>query len=177
MREIIYSPDGKIVLRWDRERGYSSLARPGEADTSHLTHTHVSWYRDAQNRDHRTAFRPYWEANEMDSFVVTDGDLLVTVKPGVKLYDNSAFAVNAHTETVPPEGIELHMPGYVVAPSVWEQRTILARIVSKDGKAWYVHKDDVTNMHTEPEPIPPDPLDYNQAITDASAAVEALRKP
>lgn len=60
MREIIYSPDGKTVLRWDRQRGYSSAPRAGEADDSHLTHTHVSWYRDAESRDHTTAIRPYF---------------------------------------------------------------------------------------------------------------------
>lgn len=60
MREIIYSPDGKIVLRWDRQRGYASAPRPGEANDSHLTHTHISWYRDAERRDHTTAFRPFF---------------------------------------------------------------------------------------------------------------------
>ena len=61
IREIIYSPDGKTVLRWDRQRGYNSLPRTGEADDSHLTHTHISFYRDAEQRDHTTAFRPYFE--------------------------------------------------------------------------------------------------------------------
>jgi len=57
LREIIYSPDGKTVLRWDRQRGYNSLPRAGEADDSHLTHTHVSWYRDAEFRDHTAPIR------------------------------------------------------------------------------------------------------------------------
>jgi hypothetical protein len=61
IREIIYSPDGKTVLRWDRQRGYASAPRPGEADDTHLFHDHVSWYRDAEHRDHTTAFRPYFE--------------------------------------------------------------------------------------------------------------------
>ena len=63
IREIIYSPDGKTVLRWDRERGAASEPRPGEADDSHLTHTHISWYRDAEKRDHTIAFRPYFEGD------------------------------------------------------------------------------------------------------------------
>jgi len=66
MREIIYSPDGKTVLRWDRQRGYNSLPRAGEADNTHLWHTHISWYRDAQARDHTTAFRPYFEKASVD---------------------------------------------------------------------------------------------------------------
>lgn len=60
IREIIYSPDGRTVLRWDRERGYASAPRAGEADSTHLTHTHVSFYRDAEARDHTIAFRPYF---------------------------------------------------------------------------------------------------------------------
>jgi len=41
IREIIYSPDGKTVRRWDRERRRSS------GDSSHLWHTHISLFRDA----------------------------------------------------------------------------------------------------------------------------------
>jgi len=41
LREVIYSPDGKVVKRWDREGDRST------GDTSHLYHTHLSEYRDA----------------------------------------------------------------------------------------------------------------------------------
>lgn len=61
MREIIYSPDGRRVLRWDRERGYSSLPREGEADNSHLWHTHVSWYRDSEYRNKLAPFERYFD--------------------------------------------------------------------------------------------------------------------
>jgi hypothetical protein len=60
MREIIYSPDGKTVLRWDRQRGYASAPRTGEADSSHLTHTHISFYRDTEKKDKRPIFAPYF---------------------------------------------------------------------------------------------------------------------
>lgn len=50
VREVIYSPDGKVVLRYDRERGYASKPEAGEADDSHLYHDHVSMYRDAEFR-------------------------------------------------------------------------------------------------------------------------------
>jgi hypothetical protein len=89
MREIIYSPDGVAVLRWDRERGYSSAPRAGEADTSHRTHTHVSWYRDAETRDHRTAFLPYLSKLEAAVDYINAGggvsvrsDRLLPVKQG-----------------------------------------------------------------------------------------------
>ena len=48
IREVIYSPDGKKVLRWDRERGFDSKPRGGEANDSHRFHTHVSWYRNSE---------------------------------------------------------------------------------------------------------------------------------
>lgn len=60
IREIIYSPDGVKVLRWDRERGYASLPRTGEADGSHLWHTHISWYRDSEKHDKIGVFRPFF---------------------------------------------------------------------------------------------------------------------
>jgi hypothetical protein len=50
IREIIYSPDGVKVLRYDRERGYASEPREGESSTSHRTHNHYSQYRDAEFR-------------------------------------------------------------------------------------------------------------------------------
>jgi hypothetical protein len=70
IREVIYSPDGLVVLRWDRERGVGSAPRPGEADNSHRTHTHVSWYRDAEARDHSAVFRHFFDG-ESDDMKVT----------------------------------------------------------------------------------------------------------
>lgn len=61
IREVIYSPDGKVVLRWDRERGRESAPRAGEASGSHRTHTHVSWYRDALLRDKTSVFGRFFK--------------------------------------------------------------------------------------------------------------------
>lgn len=41
IREVIYSPDGRVVRRWDR------LGRRSTGDSSHLFHTHTSEFRDA----------------------------------------------------------------------------------------------------------------------------------
>jgi hypothetical protein len=74
VREVIYSPDGVKVLRYDREEGIHSDADEGEADASHRTHTHVSFYRDSQGRDKVGLFRPYFEPEEdMQSFTLIDG--------------------------------------------------------------------------------------------------------
>ncbi|MFY1595499.1 hypothetical protein [Micromonospora sp. WMMD737] len=55
IREIIYSPDGKVVRRWDRLRKRTS------GDNSHLWHTHISFFRDSikANRDQTPLFRRY----------------------------------------------------------------------------------------------------------------------
>lgn len=65
IREIIYSPDGILVLQWDRERGVASPPRP-HPDLSHRTHTHVSWYRDSEFRTKTPVFQRFYdERNDM----------------------------------------------------------------------------------------------------------------
>lgn len=44
VREIIYTPDGVTVQRWDR------LGVRTTGDSSHLWHTHISFHRDAEGR-------------------------------------------------------------------------------------------------------------------------------
>lgn len=45
IREVIYTPDGRVVRRWDR------LGRqPNSGDSSHLSHTHISFFRDSHGR-------------------------------------------------------------------------------------------------------------------------------
>lgn len=55
IREIIYSPDGESVRRFD------ALGRRATGDDSHLYHTHFSFFRDAikAGRDQRPLFRRY----------------------------------------------------------------------------------------------------------------------
>ncbi|WP_431728570.1 hypothetical protein [Verrucosispora sp. TAA-831] len=55
IREIIYSPDGKVVRRYDR------LRRRSSGDRSHLWHTHFSFFRDSikAGRDQTPLFRRY----------------------------------------------------------------------------------------------------------------------
>ena len=55
IREIIYSPDGATVKRWDR------LGKRTSGDDSHLWHTHISYFRDATkaNRSQVGLFQRY----------------------------------------------------------------------------------------------------------------------
>lgn len=67
IREVIWSPDGKVVKRWS---GIDRITRDGwptgtgNGDQSHLWHTHISWFRDAQTRDKVGVFAPYFAPEE-----------------------------------------------------------------------------------------------------------------
>lgn len=57
IREVIYTADGRTVRRWDR------LGVRASGDNSHLTHTHVSYFRDSESRDKADLFRRYVEGD------------------------------------------------------------------------------------------------------------------
>lgn len=59
IREIIYSPDGLVVKRWDR------LKRRSSGDSSHLKHTHFGFFADAENRDKIGPFKRFFEGVNM----------------------------------------------------------------------------------------------------------------
>lgn len=65
IREVIWSPDGKVVRRWDHNTGkiYVGGDGTGQGDDSHLWHTHISYYRDSEKRDKVAVFRRYFEEN------------------------------------------------------------------------------------------------------------------
>lgn len=170
MREIIYSPDGDVVLRWDRERGYNSVPRPGEADNSHLTHTHISWYRDAESRDHTTAFRPYFEEEgvvPIPQFITFAKPKVAVVPTDTWIYDNEACVAAAGNikvnpgRTMPVAGKNTAgtiILGYVdTTPTEQELRTYFA-------KAGTVTLKDATS------PAPPDDSPYTQEDLDAARA-------
>ncbi len=63
--EVIYSPDGKRVLGF--KDGVDFLI-PDYGDASHLTHTHISFYRDSEFREKTALFAPYFVEDPMRSF-------------------------------------------------------------------------------------------------------------
>jgi hypothetical protein len=72
IREIIYSPDGSTVKRWDR------LGKRTSGDSSHRWHTHFSFFRDAikAGRDQRPLFRRYLtEIGLLEDDTVTPEDI------------------------------------------------------------------------------------------------------
>lgn len=64
VREVIFSPDGKVVKRWDNNAKvlYNGGTGTGQGDDSHLTHTHISFFRDSEGRDKTILFTPFFEA-------------------------------------------------------------------------------------------------------------------
>lgn len=82
IREIIYSPDGKTVKRWDR------LGVRSGGDAGHLTHTHVSLFRDASGASVRALLRRYMTSiGLLEDDMPTAKDLLAAdVDPSANEY-------------------------------------------------------------------------------------------
>lgn len=74
IREVIWSPDGVTVRRWDR------LGRRATGDSSHRTHTHISYHRDAvkAGRDQTPLYRRY--LTEIGLIQASEGDDMPTVE-------------------------------------------------------------------------------------------------
>jgi hypothetical protein len=71
IREVIYSPDGTTVKRWDR------LGKRSTGDKSHLSHTHESWFRDSESRDKTAHLKRYFSEIGVleDIMAIAPGDL------------------------------------------------------------------------------------------------------
>jgi hypothetical protein len=147
IREIIYSPDGVKVLRWDRERGFNSAPREGEADDSHRWHTHISWYRDAEYRDKRGVFAPFYDDTSLPDTSTGGGDM-----PGVRATpfgptiagifrvgstDGLAIPIIGGTRTPIGAGATRHAVGpYTI--DAFSDPTRLFYIVTEDGAPAFV---------------------------------------
>ncbi|MCX5066242.1 hypothetical protein OOJ91_10160 [Micromonospora lupini] len=86
IREIIYSPDGTAVKRWDR------LGKRTSGDSSHRWHTHFSFFRDATKagRDQRPLFRRYLSSIgllEDDDMTPEEHNWLATVHKNLTVLD------------------------------------------------------------------------------------------
>ena len=58
IREIIGSLDGKTALYWDSQTGFNAVRYTG---SGHITHTHISFFRDSALRDQSDVLRMYLE--------------------------------------------------------------------------------------------------------------------
>lgn len=62
IREIIGSLNGQRVLYWDSQTGFSAVGYTG---ADHVTHTHISFFRDSANRDQSDVLRTYLEPSQL----------------------------------------------------------------------------------------------------------------
>lgn len=86
VREIIFSPNGIAVLTWDRERGVTSYPM-ARGDSSHRTHTHVSWYRDSEFRDRAAVFERFFQVQTQDEKVIDMFFLKLRTDPAIWVSD------------------------------------------------------------------------------------------
>jgi hypothetical protein len=91
VREVIYSPDGKVVRRWDNELKALRVGGDGtgQGDNTHLFHTHISFYRDSELREKAPLVAPYFEGEVMEAKPVYETPHVLPLKPGVWLYQFS----------------------------------------------------------------------------------------
>jgi hypothetical protein len=103
IREVIWSPDGVYVKRWDHvsKKVYISLRKnadgtitvinPRQGDAGHFTHTHGSFYRDSELRGKVAIIARYFEV--LDPMISLPAPAnaeyggTVTLKPGFRLYN------------------------------------------------------------------------------------------
>lgn len=73
IRDVIYSPDGNVVMRWDNyaKALYHGGDGTGQGDDSHLWHTHISFPRDSEMRAKVALFQPYFEGVDMPGLPIT----------------------------------------------------------------------------------------------------------
>jgi len=106
VREIIYTPDGYSVRRWDR------LGIRSGGDDTHLSHTHISFFRDSEGRRNNsdnfggfiaTFFNPVyggqftmWDQiiSSARSGPTSDGNALLST------YDSCILDINPAVQTV-----------------------------------------------------------------------------
>lgn len=176
LREIIYSDDGHRVLRWDRQRGYTSAPRTGEADDSHLWHTHISFYRDVK-ADLRPLFSPYFGAITTP-IEVAPMPTIATYLPGHVAVIQVDDGANIRSE---PKLTATLLR--TVAPDKSESWSIVGWVkgdVSNGSDQWvarwaggrweYTHKANVRSVTAPVVEVPPDTSPFTQVQLDAAVA-------
>lgn len=130
IREVIYSPDGTHVKRWDnelkalRDGGTGS----GQGDDTHLWHTHISFYRDSEFRAKVQMVAPYWEGDTVESKPVYEQAHVIPLKLGAWLHWFSDLRDDARN-------VRLDGPGRE-KPEQRKLAHVLTYTQPKDRSAW-----------------------------------------
>jgi hypothetical protein len=145
VRELIYSPDGVAIRRWDAVTGrtYVGGTGTGQGDDSHRRHSHLSYYRDSAGRDQVGPFRRYLEGVVMGiSAIKIKGEDWTPAA-------SSTGASNGVLRAAPDTGasIERRIPLGATIRSIFEVRTSAAtdfdwRATRLDGVTFYMLRRD-----------------------------------
>ncbi|MDH6460105.1 hypothetical protein M2302_000256 [Micromonospora sp. A200] len=110
IREVIYSPDGVVVRRWDR------LGRRTTGDSSHRWHTHISYHRDAikAGRDQSAVFRRYLTYIGLIKAPTVEDDMSEKASQVIE-----AWAVG---KTATPTGATVEPVKWRIRDEAWQRR-------------------------------------------------------
>jgi hypothetical protein len=110
IREVIYSPDGSTVRRWDR------LGLRSTGDNSHLWHTHISYFRDSESRDKTGLFRRY-----LTEIGLLEEDMAIETADVSKIWTTDNIV--AAPSNAPSAAENTHWgPGYFLTDGAWYHR-------------------------------------------------------
>lgn len=164
VREIIYSPDGVKVQRYSGVDGGIHTG-DGNGDASHISHTHISYFRDSQARSKVGLFAPYFEGADMAGlkWQPTEpgqgiGSVLVKADRGLVNLRTGAVGDPLHDERPSYGRVLLAEPFPPAAPG---RQT--GYLVIMGGEAC-VALDDVVDTFV-PDPVGPAPTLHRYVIT------------
>ena len=179
IREVIYSPDGKVVKRWDNHAKvlYTGGDGTGQGDNTHLWHTHISFFRDSESRSKIHMFKPYFETAPVE--VPTDMPALTSYVPG----HVAKIKVTANVRSAPVIASGNILRVVTGSPETWVVTGWCKGSVDPDSGSdqwlvrWYNGKWEYTaksNVTEGPAPVP-DTSPSTQAQVDAQvkAATDA----
>ena len=137
IREIIYSPDGSAVKRWDR------LGKRTTGDSSHRWHTHFSFFRDAikAGRDQRPLFRRYLSSIgllEDDDMTPEEHNWLATVHKNLTVLDGRNpigqiyTRMSTGTDATDPKYKPAHPTLKSLSAQIAEMQAALATFAGRD---------------------------------------------
>lgn len=191
VREVVYSPDGSTVLRWHRGHPGGPVAYPKPYSSrvaAHLTHTHVSYFRDTRGRDKVALFRGYFEQPAAQE----GGDMPPLVAPDV-LGQIATIKKTANIRSAPKIADATLVRYNIAEPETW--RAIgwvkgqldpetgsdlwLIRAVDLDadgGRYEYTAKGNVTTITPAADPTPFDQADIDAAKLELTTKINAARQ-
>jgi hypothetical protein len=175
IREVIGTTDGATVSCWISGQATSD-GKPARlancADRSHLTHTHISWFRDSENRDKTAVFRAILEG---DMATISYKEELWDAPAGLPFYD----APNGKQLGTLSKAATIRTFGAPLKPDKstdWNWRAGLvgtAQITGTSGTfmVWFQR-----SQLANPRPYTPPPPDCSAQVAQArGAALEAAR--